>query len=148
MCATRCFRVAGRVACLLVFTLAAALSHASGGRDFAGIYEITNVNDLGPTVRLTLSVRLFNYSGAKVAGASLTLQDSVLPGQAYGSFPALSFGDHESVRRSADLTIPRVEYERWRRGGSPNLVVEFHDAQGNLVRRRAEVILGRLGREK
>ena len=142
------FRIAQITAYLLVLLLAAVPTHAANGRDFAGFYEIENVTEQGPTVRLTFSVRLFNYSGAKVSGATLTLRDRLLPPQGSGSFPSLSFGDRESVRVSAEVTISRFEYERWRRGGVPNLLIEFRDAQGNLVRRRAELTQRPVGKEK
>jgi hypothetical protein len=142
------FRVAQMTAYLLVLLLAAVSAHAANGRDFAGFYEIENVTEQGPTVRLTFSVRLSNYSGAKVSGATLTLRDRLLPPQANGSFPSVSFGDRESVRCSAEVVISRFEYERWQRGGLPNLLIEFRDAQGNLVRRGAELVQKPVGKEK
>ena len=142
------FRVAQITAYLLVLLLAAVPTYAANGRDFAGFYEIENVTEQGPTVRLTFSVRLFNYSGAKVSGATLTLRDRILPPQANGSFPLVSLGDRESVRCSAEVTISRFEYTRWQRGGVPNLFIEFQDSQGNLVRRRAELTQRPVGKEK
>ncbi len=142
------FRIAQVTAYLLVLLFAGVLAHAANGRDFAGFYEIENVTQQGPTVRLTFSVRLFNYSGAKVSGATLTLRDRLLPPQINASFSSLSFGDHESVRCSAEVSISRPEYERWQRGGVPNLFIEFRDAKGNLVRRRAELVRRPVGKEK
>jgi hypothetical protein len=135
-----------KTAYLLVLLLAAVPAHAANGRDFAGFYEIGNVIQQGSTVRLTFSVRLFNYSGAKVSGATLTLRDRLLLQQINASFPSLSFRDHESVRCSAEVTISRFEYERWQRGGVPNLFIEFQDSKGNLVRRRAELVQRPVGR--
>jgi hypothetical protein len=40
---------------------------ATDGRDFAGFYEVSNVTDLGDTVRVTLTVRVRNYSDADVS---------------------------------------------------------------------------------
>jgi hypothetical protein len=142
------FRLAQKMIYLLVLLLAAVPAHAANDRDFAGFYEIANATEQGPTVRLTFSVRLFNYSGAKVSGAKLTLRDRLLPPQVNGSFPSLSFGDRASVRCSAEVTVSRLEYERWQRGGVPNLFIEFRDAQGNLVRRRAELTQRPVGKER
>ena len=45
---------------------------AKDGRDFAGFYDISDVTDLGEEVKLTLTVRVFNYSGTDVFGAKIT----------------------------------------------------------------------------
>ena len=125
------------LACLIV--LAAMVAPAKDGRDFAGFYAVNNVTDLGEEVRVTLTVRVYNYSDADVTGATITLEDSLLPDKTYGSFTLVSIRDRESVRLSGDFTIPRREYDQWQEGDTPQLRIEFKDAAGNTVERLIEL---------
>jgi len=124
---------------LSVLVIMEAPALGKSGRDFAGFYDVKNVVDLGPEVQLTLSVRLHNFSDSDVSDATVTLQDSLLRQNTYGSFPSVSLRNRESVRLSGEFTIPRREYERWQRGAAPNLTIEFQDAAGITVRRRIEL---------
>jgi len=121
---------------------------ATDGRDFAGFYEISNVTDLGGTVRVTLTVRVFNYSDADVTSATVTLQDSLQADTDYGSYPVpISIANRESARLSTDFTIPRTEYDRWQNGGTPPLRIQYSDSVGNTVQRMIELAAGLAGEE-
>jgi hypothetical protein len=121
---------------------------ATDGRDFAGFYEVTNVTDLGDTVRLTLTVRVYNYSDADVSGATVTLQDPSLVGNDYGSYPGtVSIADRESARLSAEFTISRAEYDRWQEGATPSLRIDYTDSAGNAIRRMIELAQMPVGEE-
>ena len=48
---------------------------ASGGRDFAGFYELSNVVEDVDFVSFTFTTRVFNYSGQDVADAIVLLED-------------------------------------------------------------------------
>ena len=136
---------------LLVFPilLAASLALAKDGRDFAGFYELGEITDLGEVVRVPLKVRVFNYSGADVNDATITLEDLVLPGQTYGSFIAPVYvQDSESVRLSDQFTIPRREYEHWQEGGTPSLIIDYMNANGNTIQRPIELFRMALGEEE
>ena len=56
------FKAAGAIALLSVFLL--GISPAKDGRDFAGFYELREVNDLGEEVSGRFVARVFNYSGS------------------------------------------------------------------------------------
>ncbi len=137
---------AGIVVCLLL--CAALTSLATDGRDFAGFYDVSNVTDLGDTVRVTLTVRVLNYSDADVSGATVTLQDSFLIDTDYGTFPGtISIPDRDSVRISANFTVSRAEYDSWQSGGTPRLRVDYQNNSGNAVRRTIELAEGLAGEE-
>lgn len=125
----------------LVVLLAAGGLLAEQGRDFAGFYKLgEDVTDLGEEVRVTLTVRIFNYSDADVIGAKIVLEGSLLPGEDLGSFAAIvDIRDRESVRVSEPFTVPRREYEQWQEGGSPRLRLEFTDAAGTKQRAPVEL---------
>ena len=133
---------------MLAFLLLMALSllcaripvgYADGGRDFAGFYAATNPTDLGGQFQVTLTARVFNYSGTDVANATITLQDPLVPGTDYGSFNAISIIDGDSTSVSADFTIPGNEYARWQSGGDPSMRIGYQDSSGNVVQRRIEL---------
>ena len=121
---------------------------ATDGRDFAGFYALSNVADLGTDYRVTLTVRVFNYSDADVSGATVTLQDSFQTDADYGAYPGtISIPDRESVRLSADFTVPREEYDRWQSGDTPRLRMDYQNNSGNAVRRIIELAQGPAGDE-
>ena len=137
----------GILACLIL--LAASLAPAKDGRDFAGFYEVSEVMRFVDEFQVTLTVRVFNYSDADVNDATITLEDSFLPGEPYGSFiTPVYFQDRESVRLSDRFTIPRREYEGWQEGRTPRLTIEFMDADGNTLRRPVELAQMPLGKEE
>ncbi len=98
-------------------------------RDFAGFYELTNVVEDPHLVTFTFTVRIFNYSGEDVAGATVILEDSLFLDE-YGSFLDVWIPDQGEIRLQGDLIIPREEYDFWQQGASPSLVVEFQDGDG------------------
>ena len=126
----------------LLFTLMwVPLGRGADGRDFAGFYEVTNPLDLGNgTFQVTLAVRIFNYSDADVANATVILQDSGPSTQDYGYYPgSVSIADRESLKVSGDFNISADEYNRWQDSSMPSLRIEYQDINGNSVRRTIEV---------
>jgi len=132
----------------LVVLLAAVLVLAENGRDFAGWYDMRNVTDLGDQVQVTITLRVFNFSGADVTDATITLWDSVQPGVAYGSFPLVSIAYRDNARLTANFTVPKSEYDSWQQGGRPNLQVNFNDPAANPVQRSVELAWMPMGGEE
>lgn len=137
----------GFLACVILLALGTAA--AKDGRDFAGFYEVSEVVEFVEEFQVTLTVRVFNYSGTEVNGATVMLEDSFLPGEPYGSFiTPVYFQDRASVRLSDRFTIPRREYEGWQEGRTPRLTIEFMDADGNTLRRPIELAPMLLGEKE
>ena len=132
----------------LVVLLAAVAVLAENGRDFAGWYDMRNVTDLGDQVQVTITLRVFNFSGADVADATITLWDSVQPGVAYGSFPLASIAYRDNARLAANFTVPKSEYDSWHQGKQPNLQVNFTDGAANSVQRPVELSWMPMGGEE
>ena len=130
----------GALTLLCLILLGASLLPAEDGRDFAGFYMLGEITDLGDQVRVPLTVRVTNYSGVDVVAATITLEDSLLLGQSYGTFlPPVDIRYRESARVSGFFVIPRREYERWQTGPTPQLRIEFKDATGQTVQRPVEL---------
>jgi hypothetical protein len=114
-------------------------AHAIDGRDFAGFYQLSNVTELVDEVQLTFSVEVLNYSDAEVTNATVTLEVFPFIDPPYGSFPAVSMLDRESVALSSHFTIPAEEFDRWQVGANPSLFITYTGANGNLVKRAIEL---------
>jgi hypothetical protein len=128
----------GTLACLVLLT--AVLARAEDGRDFAGLWEVSDVIDLGEEVGITMSLELSNFSGADVSDATVTLEDPTQPGTPYGSFSPVSILYQDRVRLSDSFTVSRSEYDSWQESSSPSFRIEFYDPAGNAVERTIEVV--------
>ncbi len=120
--------------------LVAVLVSAKDGRDFAGFYDAKEVTDLGEQVKVKLTVRVFNYSDADVWGATVTLEDSLLPGETLGTFALKAdIRNRESAKLSDEFTIPRREFSQWQKGATPQLRIDYQDAERKQQRRMIEL---------
>jgi hypothetical protein len=120
---------------------------SKAGRDFTGHYEVSDVQDLGLDVAFTLSARIFNLSDGDVNGATITLEDSVLVGNTYTTFPTTAIPAGSNVRLTGAITIPHSEYDLWQAGGTPHMEIEFRNAQGETIHRLIEMSPKPMGRE-
>lgn len=128
---------AGWLAALALVVSAPSL--AAGGRDFAGSYQYTQTADLGDQQQVTLKVRVFNYSGTDVSGATLILENRLQPGSDYGSITGLSIHNGASVPASGSFTIPTIEYQGWQAGAPPALRIGIVNASGDTVRQHIDL---------
>ena len=133
-----------RVLVILLLAAVGMVAHlprvqAVDGRDFAGNYSVSDVSQSGDATTLTFSMQVFNYSGADVANATVTLEDSGQPGQAYATFTGVSIASNDSVQLSAQATLPSAEVDRWSQGGSPAVTIQFTDSDGLNRAERVEL---------
>ena len=119
---------------------------ATGGRDFAALYQLSQVSDLGEQVRVSLALRFFNYSGADITGATVSLQESKHPWLSHGAFQSVSVGQSSSIRLHDTFLIPKDEYERWRRGATPYVRITFKDGKGKPQQEKIQLLPGFVGR--
>ncbi len=120
--------------CFLSLMLAASALFAAQsrarGRDFAGFYQVSDVTAQGNNYKLTFRARIFNYSGADISNATVSLADPIDPRITYASLPGISISKRGNTVVSASITIPSEEYRRWRQGSQPQLLVGFADSRG------------------
>ena len=110
------------------------------GGDFAATVHYDKIADLPDAKQVTLSLRLFNFSGGDVAGATVVVQSALAPGVAFGSIAHVTLADNTHILLSGRLTVPGADYRHWQEGAEPQLVIEYVDAGGNKVRRPIEVM--------
>jgi len=132
--------VAGCLATLALLSNGIAVSAEQPRWAFAGFYELGETTDMGDHVMVQLSLRVFSYSDADVAGATLTLDDPLLPEKDYGVFPNVTVAAGESVRLSDRFLVPRVLYDAWQTGEVPTMRIDFTTTEGTV---RGPVALSR-----
>jgi hypothetical protein len=113
---------------------------AKDGRDFAGSYSVKAAVVEGPSVHVTLAFNFRNYSGADIAGGTLTLLDHLQEGKTYGSFIASAISDRDALQLQKDFTVTAAEYRSWLNGRTPLLVFERNDSSGHTIRRQVELV--------
>jgi len=126
------------VVSILVLVVAGA-AFASQGRDFAGPYALGATSSSNGQVTLNFSARMYNYSGADVAGATVTLQCQEQPNQVHLTFNSVAVAANGSLKLSALVTISQTEYTQWQRGRAPDLFIAYTDSSGASQRRKVEL---------
>jgi len=129
-------------AVLIVTIMAQPATFAEHGRDFSASYDIKDVSLVGANeVSVTLNLRLQNHSGAEVADAEVSLQDSVPASKALGVFPMhLSLVNHAVANLSGTFIVPTRYVAQWRTGQRPRIVVRFMSDTGHAIRRPVELL--------
>ncbi|HUE05272.1 MAG TPA: hypothetical protein VMR62_37340 [Bryobacteraceae bacterium] len=79
---------------LALLAISVAMAPAKDGRDFAGFYSLTGASPDGDQVHVTLTVQLYNYSGADLEQAAVAIRS--------GPPETITFGTYDAVHgRSA-----------------------------------------------
>lgn len=127
--------------CLTIFMLGTITATAKDGRDFAGVYGFTDVQEQGDSVRLTLHLRLFNNSDADIKGAVIVLMEGHTGVSLRGNFPTVKvWHKNKDVKLSQQFTVPKREYEEWLRPpAQPNVVIIYQDASGHTWEKGAQM---------
>lgn len=113
-----------------VFVLVVPFSQASDASRISGSYRLIEKTDLGSQVRVRLELRLFNHGSPELHIQRLTLWDFSHPHRGGSQACKIVLGAGASVSTTQEFTIPRPEYELWKRGTRPRLVVEVQSARG------------------
>jgi hypothetical protein len=120
--------------------LVAGVALAKDGRDFAGVYRVSDAVDQGDQMLVTLHVQLFNNSESDVKQAVLTLRHNFPTPGTVGLFrPVKLWRNHGEVRVTQQFVVPKREFESWSHGAQPALMVVYHDAEGQRFDRYVQV---------
>ncbi|MGD0360890.1 MAG: hypothetical protein ABSC93_08475 [Bryobacteraceae bacterium] len=133
------FSRAGMLALFALSTLFTGPARAKDGRDFAGYYSLTDAAEKGGAVELTLALQLFNYSGADLKQAVVTVRSSPSPG-VLGSFaPIKVWRSGSDVVIRQQMTVPRDVFERWSPRNQPVVFIGYSDENGQAFERPAQL---------
>jgi hypothetical protein len=125
---------------LASFGLNGAALIAKDGRDFAGFYSLSHVEDRGGQIQATLIFRLYNYSGVDLKQAAVTVRETPPGARTLASFlPVPLWQDGTDVIIHREVTIPREEFQLWSGRGQPNVFIIYRDDSGREFQRRAQV---------
>lgn len=107
------------------------LALAEDGRDFAGLFSATDVVGNNDEVTVSLSLEIFNYSGADVVNATVRLEQILLTDPLYESPTTIdvAYRDRAIVTEPV-LVVPRQEYDQWLQGALPLVSITYTDANG------------------
>jgi len=121
--------------------LGGARALAKGDREFTGFYRILRATNQGDKVEVRIALRIFNYSGADVQDAIISLIGSLPPSPGAAEAgekeqPAFrGVALHVNVRQvppplEGTFSVPASEYARWQKGAGPHFVISYQDASG------------------
>jgi len=107
-----------------LFVFAIEFAQATDASQVSGTYQVVEKSDLGSQTRVRVQLHLTNHGHHALRIQRLTLWDLSHP--AKGGTQACSIivragGSADTVQ---DFTVGRPEYEMWRRGTRPRLVLE------------------------
>jgi len=125
----------------ILVLVVAGTAFASQGRDFAGPFALGAASSSNGQVTPNFSTRIYNYSGADVAGAIVTLQCQEQPNQAHATFSSVAIAATSSVKLSGQVTVSQTEYDQWQRGRAPDLFIAYTDSAAASQRRKVELTL-------
>lgn len=125
---------------LALLAMGAGTAPAKDGRDFAGFYSLTHATTDGGQVHVTLSVQLFNYSGADLDQASVAVRSGPPAPITFGTYDAVrDWRDGAGITFTLHLTIPEAAYESWQGRGQPAISIVNRDGEGRTWERTAQV---------
>jgi|SRR5271157_198437 len=108
-----------------LFVLTIRNAQADDASQLSGSYRVVHKTDLGGQTRIQLQVHLVNHGTHDLQIQRLTLWDFSHPDK--GGTQACSIVVHTgaSADTTQEFTIPRSEYDLWKRGTRPRLVLEI-----------------------
>jgi hypothetical protein len=123
---------------LTASALTSVTAMAKDGRDFAGNYSLTNVTEKGEQVEVTLGLLLFNYTGADLRGAAVTVRPfrpEPSGPRVEGSFaPIQLWRSGRDVVLHQQLTVSKDEFQGWSRSTPPIILITYNDGAGRHQR--------------
>jgi hypothetical protein len=121
-------------------------AQAADATRVSGSYEIVQKVALGPQVQVRLKLHLINREPHELRIQRLTLWDFSHPDKGGPQPCSIVVPAQASADATQEFTIQRAEYESWKRGTRPRLVLELQTRDG---RRATEVVrLDRLSSAK
>jgi len=109
------------MAALIAFSMQCA--GATNAPVLSGSYRIVSTKDLGARIQVRINIRLVNHGPAAVAIGRITLWDLAQPTASQAC--ALTLSAHGTLATEQEFVLERSEYEMWRGGMHPRVVLEM-----------------------
>lgn len=123
-----------RLSCFLTLSLVcltgASASYASSTAHLSGSYEVEKVTLVGRDARVALKVVIVNGSDRDLSNTTVRLSNLLRSTSTQLLVSPLILRAHSTTAFSCEVTIPRIEYERWKRGARPVVSLQIPQPAG------------------
>jgi len=114
----------------LVVFLASIVQAAPAGSSLSGSYHVIQKRALGSQMQVVLQLRLSNHGSEAVSIQQLSLQNAVAQAPHWAG---VTIGPRSAGLTTQQFTIPRQDYENWRRGLGPVIQLQGSSASGGKM---------------
>ena len=140
----RSIRKAWLTAACFALVLGSVLSSASAskrGTDFSGCFEVSNIQEQGDVVQVTLHLQLLNHGDQDFKGTVVALMTSGPAVSLNGSYPAVKLWKHDQkIQMEQQFTVNKREFAEWMHApAQPNILILYKDAQGQSWQRPVQL---------
>ena len=103
---------------------------ASDTSALSGTYQVIQKAENGGQARLQVHIHLVNRGARELHIQRMTFWDFSHPAKGAAQQLSLVVHSANSADTTQEFTLPRAEYELWKRGARPRLVLEVAASQG------------------
>ena len=126
----RTIRCLGISLLLSIFAVPAAIA---AGLSVSGTYEIAGKSDLGSNLKVTLRFHLTNHEASDVSLQGSLLSDFAYPHSRGSLAGEITLRPGATQQVVQEFVVPRTEYEQWKRGLRPRVLLEFRTGSGARI---------------
>jgi len=116
------------IAVVAFFSIPAA--HANDTSALSGTYQVIHKAETGGQARVQVQIHLVNRGARDLHIQRMTFWDFSHPAKGGTQSCSLLIHPSKSADTTQEFTLPRAEYELWKRGAHPRLVLEIATPQG------------------
>jgi hypothetical protein len=114
-----------RLMVAVLFALGVQFAAAGNAPAVSGSYEILQNTDLGSQAQIRMRIHLVNHGPNNLSIQRMTLWDFSHPDKGGTQACAVTLRAHASTETTQEFTIQRSDYQLWRRGMRPRLVLQM-----------------------
>jgi hypothetical protein len=132
------------IAAGLIFTV--QLARADHGTLVSGTYQVIQKTDLGARTRLRLRLHLTNHGRSDLYIQRITFWDFSHPVKGGTQACSIVLRARASADTTEEFMVPHPEYELWRRGTQPRLILEIQTPGGQSTTHAVRLDRARRGK--
>src|SRR5208282_2829223 len=120
------------VVALLLFTFDVRPAHAAN-LPISGAYEVIQKTELSSQTKVEMRFHLTNRGQAPLMLQALSLSDFGHPPGKASLATSITLPPGTSVAISQSFVIPRLQFDQWKMGANPRVVLELQTATGTRI---------------